>query len=315
MGARRDVTALWHRRRSERSEGRVGVARGVKPRLGRHPKLQAYVQKVRRDNLRFLVSALAWNLLVAVPEIAIGMIAVINLIFRSPSQQRVVARQISRAVQGVLKPDYLERLVHFTMQHPGITLIVGIVAVGWAADSLGCALSDCFGTMFEVRPRGSLMDLLVHLGMFVVFVILLLLIAAGTSAVYHVGFPGPIEMVARTGFTLVASFVLFAVTYIVYPNTEKRFTLANVWRGALPAAVLFQLLTFIWPLSAAYLSTYGGILVPLLVLAAWVYSFSLILLIGAEILAISAITDAEHHGREIGPRPDGRAPEHDLLRR
>jgi len=215
----------------------------------------------------------------------------------------------------VLGPKYLERLVHLTIQHSGITALIGVVAVLWAADNVGFALSQSFQAMFEVRPRKFLQERLVHIGMFLVFVVLMFVIAAGTAALYHFGFPGPLDVVLRTGFTLLASFALFAATYIVYPNTKKRFTLGKVWRGALLAAILFQLLTFIWPLYAANFSRYGGILFPLLVLTLWIYFFSFILLIGAEVVAVSAIEDAEKHHQAIGPGPDGSVPQHDALRR
>jgi YihY family inner membrane protein len=314
VATRQEVTASSSQAAARRKSSSGGWSGKASALLERHPKLKAYLEKVRKDNLRFLVSAVAWNLLVSVVPVAIGMIGIVNLLFRSPSQQHVIVRQLSRALQGVLGPSYLEQLVHLTIQHSALTATAGVLSALWAADSVGFALSQSFQAMFEVRPRGFLEEKLIHVGMFVVFVLLLLLIAAGTAALYHVWLPGPLEVVLRTAFTLLASFVLFAVTYIVYPNTEKRFTLENVWRGALLAAILFQLLTFIWPLYVAQFSHYGGILVPLMVLILWIYFFAQILLAGAEVVAIATIEDAEQRGQPPGPSPEGSVPQHDSLR-
>jgi membrane protein len=292
-----------------------GLLAAVWPLVERHAGLKRYVDKIRRDNLRFLVAAVAWNILISVAPIAIGMLAAANLIFRSASQRHVIVRQVSRALQGVMGPKYLEHLVNLTVQHAGLFAVFALAAVLWAAENIGFAVSQSFEAMFEVRPRNFWQEKLVHLAMLLVFVVLMFLIAAGTAALYHLPIPGALDPVLRTAFTLAAAFILFSVTYIVYPNTKKRFTLENVWRGGLLAAVLFQLLTFVWPLYEAHFSKYGGLLFPLLVLTLWIYFFSLILLIGAEVVAILTIKDAEQHGEGDGPSPDGNVPQHDSLRR
>jgi len=99
----------------------------------------------------------------------------------------------------------------------------------------------------------------------------------------------------------------------VYPNTHKRVQVKVVWRGALFAAVLFQILTYIWPFYEKHFQQYGGFLFPFLVLVVWIYFFSLILVIGAEVVAINVIRNAKERGAEVGPAPSGNVPEHRSL--
>jgi uncharacterized BrkB/YihY/UPF0761 family membrane protein len=101
------------------------------------------------------------------------------------------------------------------------------------------------------------------------------------------------------------------VIYAVFPNIQPRFKIGHVWRGALIAALLFQGLSSIWPLYAHFFrpSRYGAVLAPIVVLGVWIYFFSLILVLGAEVIAFSALEEARRAGSEIGPTPDGTVPQ------
>jgi membrane protein len=286
------------------------------------PGAQSFLEKVRKDNLRFLTEAVAWAMLVSVVPIAIGMLAVTGAIFHHSSQQRVIAKFISGAFKGVLKPSYLDHLVTVTLGHSLIAGIIAAISVMWAAEQIGFGISCAFEAIFEVQSRRFVAEKLIHIGMFLVFVVLLFLIVGATvmksvvarsfgssTGLWLIGFP------ITTLVSLLAAFVLFAVVYMVYPNTESRLRLRHVWKGALVAAVLFQILTFIWPLYVAQLSKYGGILVPLLILVLWIYFFATIMLLGAEVVAVAVIKDATKHGLPLGPHPDGSSPGHEVLRR
>ncbi|MBV9282746.1 MAG: YihY/virulence factor BrkB family protein [Chloroflexi bacterium] len=293
------------------------MVRLLKSLLARHETFKVYTDKVERDNIYFLVSAVAWNLLMAVVPLAIGMLALVSLVFRSPSQQRVILRELSHAFQGVLGPGYLEKLVRLTVHHGGLTAVIGVASIAWAALQVGFALSDAFEALFEVRSRPFLEEKLIHVGMFFVFVVLMLVMVAAATArsTLRPILPGWAELAVTTAVSFGAAFVLFAVIYVAYPNTNSRLKLEHVWQGALLAAILFQVLTYVWPLYVAMLSQYGGILVPILVLTLWIYFFSLILIVGAEFVAIRAIHQSMEQGEEVGPAPDGTVPQHETMRR
>ena len=109
---------------------------------------------------------------------------------------------------------------------------------------------------------------------------------------------------------MTAAFLLFAVIYLAFPNTEPRFRLGTIWPGAAIAAVLFELLTSSWPLYAhfAHFSRYVTVLFPLLVLTAWIYFFCMILLVGAEVVAIRALREARVRGSRLVRRRTERRP-------
>jgi membrane protein len=280
------------------------------------------MEKVRTDNVRFLSSAVAWNMLVSVVPIAVGMLAVTGLIFQQSSQQRTISQFISGAFRGVLKPHYLDHLVKVSLGHSAITAVIAVLGVMWAAEQLGFGISCAFEAMFEVAPRRFVHEKLLHVCMFLVFVALLLIIVGATTVrglierdIGRGAGGGIISFPITTLVSLTAAFVLFATIYLVYPNTYVRLRLRHVWKGALAAAVLFQVLTFIWPLYVEQLSRYGGILFPLLVLVLWIFFFALIMLLGGEVVAMAAIRDAERHGTRVGPQPNGAVPQHDTMHR
>jgi YihY family inner membrane protein len=278
----------------------------------RHPAWKAYVEKVRKDNLRFLVSAVAWNILVSVIPIAIVSIAITGLIFGSSQQQHLVVRDISRALQGVMSPHYLENLVTLTFRHSILSGMAAFGAAIWAATQIGFGISTAFQAMFEVGERPFWREKLIQVAMLLVFLVLMFVIVwltTSRAALEH-SLPEPVRFLLTTGTTLLAAFVLFAAIYMVYPNTHEHLKLDNVWRGALLAAVLFQGFTYLWPLYIEHFRRYGGLLFPILVLTLWIYFFSLLLVLGGEMVALSAIREAQRRGEELGPAPEGKVPQH-----
>jgi len=283
--------------------------------------VMAYLTKLRTDNIFFLTAALAWSVLMSVVPMAIGMIAVAGLVFQGASQQRAIEHQLSHALQGVLGPGYLEHLVSISVRQSHLSLLIAVLTITWSVEHLSFGLSWTFEAMFEVRPRPFLQARLIHLTMFFIFLTLMLLVVAGMAgrATLNRSLSNSLaqdilEFPVTTVISATAAFVLFAVIYSVYPHIQTHLKLRNVWPGALLAAILFQLLTYIWPIYTAYLSQYGGILFPIMVLALWIYFFALVLVLGAEVVAVGAIREANRRGEEVGPRPDAAAPVQDQLR-
>jgi uncharacterized BrkB/YihY/UPF0761 family membrane protein len=102
---------------------------------------------------------------------------------------------------------------------------------------------------------GFLQEKLLDLGMIVIFVALMLTTVVATTAGAVISrlfptapIPGERAFLIGTAVSLAAAFLLFVVLYLAFPNVQPRFKLAHVWRGSLVAAILFQILSFIWPL-------------------------------------------------------------------
>ena len=286
--------------------------------------IKTIFSKVMKDNLGTLAAIVSWSVLTSIVPITVGLIAISGFVLTSnPSAQQSVISHLSQALQGVLTPKDLTNLVHATMQHSGLLGIVGLIGVLWGGSSVGGAISTVFQPIFEVKGRSFIVEKLIDIGMIFVFTVLMVIIIAGTTAgsiikKLFTGFalPGVATFAIGVAISLVAAFLLFATIYAVFPNVENRFKLANVWKGAVVAAVLFEILSFIFPLYVkfAHFQKDGAILGTFVLLMAWVYFFSITMLLGAEVVAISSLDEANRQDDSVGPRPDGSVPQHEVLR-
>lgn len=284
-----------------------------------HPDLKAFLEKLGQDNIGFLASAVSWTLLTSVVPIVVGLTAISGLLLRNPATQAAVVSHLSSALQGVLSPAQIQALVNVSIQHTGVLGIVGLLGLVWGGSNVGGAISTIFQPIFHVRGRSLLDEKLIDIGMIFVFAVLMLIIIAVTSAsallnrlFTGLAIPGAVEWLVGTAIGVVAAFLLFSVTYIVFPNTETRFKLDNVWPGAGIAAILFQIMTYIWPIYShfSHFQKYTAVLASLLVLSAWLYFFSVILVLGAEFVSFGALRQAERLGKPVGPRPNDTVPQH-----
>jgi YihY family inner membrane protein len=286
--------------------------------------MKRIITKLSKDNIGALASIVSWSIVTSLVPILVGLIAISGLILRNnPSAQQSVISHLSQALQGVLTTKDLQNLVNTTIQHTGLLAIIGFAGVFWGGSSVGGAISTAFQAIFEVKGRSFIVEKLIDIGMIFVFTALLIIIVLGTTAGAIVdrlfsGFPlsGATTFIIGTAISVAAAFLLFASIYAVFPNVEPRFKLGNIWKGALTAAVLFTILSFIWPIYAhfAHFNSHGALLGAIALLMAWIYFFSMTMLIGAEVVAIGAIGEVKAEHEEVGPEPDGTVPQHTLLR-
>lgn len=288
-----------------------------------HPSVDLFVHKVMKDNITFLASAVAWTLLTSVVPIIVGMVAISSLFLRDPASQRAVVEHLSSALQGTLQPQDIKQLVTTSIQHSGVFALIGIVGILWAGSNVGGVFSTVFQPIFEVNGRDILKEKVLDVAMILVFVALMVVIVVATTAGAVITrlfptapIPGGTAFLFGTAISLAAAFLLFAVLYLVFPNVQPRFTMSHIWRGSLVAAILFQILSFIWPLytQLSHFSRYGAVIAPMIILAAWIYFFALILMVGAEIVAFKAIEAANRTGQSIGPPPENFVPAHTMMR-
>jgi uncharacterized BrkB/YihY/UPF0761 family membrane protein len=177
---------------------------------------------------------------------------------------------------------------------------------------VGGSISTAFQSIFEVRGRPFVKEKLIDLGMLFILTATMLLVVGGSLAsaflnnLLGASLPDVVQFLVGTGISFAAAFLLFASIYTVFPNIEVRYKRGNVWRGALLAAAMFQAVSYIWPIYVrfSHVSRYSAFLFSLLVLSTWIYFFAMILMIGAEVVAVSAIREAQRHSRSVGPLPE-----------
>jgi membrane protein len=251
-------------------------------------------QKVLDDNVGMLAAMVAWSILTSIVPLVVGLLALSGLFLHDPAVQKDVVNHLSAALQGVFSPQDLKNIAGATAKHTGLLGIIGIVGILWGAANVGGSFATAFNVIFETGGRPFLVQKLIDVVMILVFTALMLVIVAMTSAtallqrlVGDGTLPAYVQPGVNVVIALLAAFLLFATIYTVFPNVEARRKRGNIWPGAVLAAVLFEILTFIWPLyvRVAHFDRYGAVLVAILVLTAWIYFFSVILNVGAEVVA------------------------------
>jgi len=281
-------------------------------------------KKLMKDNLGTLGAIVSWSVLTSVVPITVGLIAISGMLLRNnPGAQQSVVSHLSQALQGVVTPNDIRKLVKASTQHTGVLGLVGLVGVLWGGSSVGGAISTTFQAIFEVNSRNFVIEKLIDIAMIFVFTALMLVILLGTAAGALVkqvfttlSIPDVAAFAVGTAISLFAAFLLFESIYLVFPNVKPRLKFRDAWKGALVAAVLFEILSYIWPLYAkfAHFQKDGAILGSLVLLMAWVYFFSMTMLVGAEVVAISALSGARGSNEEIGREPENSVPQHKVLR-
>lgn len=285
--------------------------------------LETFITKVGADNIGMLAGFVSWSVLTSVVPIVVGVVALSGLVLRNASLEHAVIQQLSHALQGVLSPQDIETMVHAATSNTGLLALIGFVGLFWGSSNVGGAISTAFQSIFEVRGRPLVKEKLIDLGMLFILTATMLLVVGGSLAsaflnkLLGTSLPAVVQFLVGTVISFTAAFLLFASIYTVFPNIEARYKQDNVWRGALLAAAMFQVVSYIWPIYVrfSHFSRYSAFLFSLLVLTTWIYFFAMILMIGAEVVAVSAIREAERHGGSVGPLPEGTVRRGLVLRR
>jgi membrane protein len=222
-------------------------------------------------------AGLAFNAFMSMFPLILGLLSILGLMVHDPrTQQRFQA-----SVLGFFPSDAhqaLQQTLTGVRQHAGILGIIGIVGMLWSGSSLFTSMEFVLARMFGARQRDFLRQRLMALMMTVVFVVALVLSVALTAAVALVhGLPlaGPI-----VGALVWIAFML--TIYRIVPNCT--FSLADLWRGAVLAGLLTEVLTLVWPLYTGLthgFNTYGSSFALFFLLATWLYFLSQFILVGA----------------------------------
>jgi membrane protein len=252
---------------------------------------------------------IAWNALVAVFPIALGLAAIGGALL---SGTGVGAARIYQVVLAVLPPDAssqgeVRRAIAGLSHVKGLFAVIAVVGFYWTASGLFGAMEHAFCAVFRTRARHFVHQKLMALAMMGLFTVLVL-VGVGTSslrpAVNQLAggaippVPGEVGYVVQAVIGIAAGFVLFFAIYYVVPNC--RHTAGQVWVGALFAGAAFEALTLLFPVYIHLdrgINQYGRTLALLFILLAFFYILGLITILGAE---INAVLDSEDGGTDRG---------------
>jgi membrane protein len=222
-------------------------------------------------------SALAFNAMLAMFPLILGVLAIIGLSVRDPATETRVQLLIIHSFPGSAQGDLLQAL-QGVKQSAGWFGIVSIAGLLWSASGIFGSMEFVFAEIFGIRQRDMVRQKLMG------FVMMIVLVAAvGFTVIAN-------TLAAVLPYSWLPSFVIGALVmmtllvllYRLVPN--RAFALRDVLPGAFLAGVLIEVLSLAWPLYARIsngFNTYGKGFALFFLLAAWFYLLSNLILLGA----------------------------------
>ena len=260
--------------------------------------LKTFAQKFSNDWSMNLASMLTYSLITTIFPILAAILTIAGLVLHalSPSSLTSVASALSHVLpSGIVKPT---DLLHGLVQITGPLALISIIGLLWGGSNLFTNVENTFSIIFRVRDRNFVPQRLMAIGMVIVLAILLPLAFAASSlvtagsSVFRSVLPGPLALLLTfvgPAVSIAILWLLFLLIYIVVPNIHVPFR--DAWRGALAAAILFGLVTLLFPTYIKVFlhgnAKYGATILTVLVLVTWLWFFAVILLIGAQINAVA----------------------------
>ncbi len=284
------------------SDGQEGISEVVKTVEKEISPIRAFWTKFTNDWSFNLAAMLAYNLLLAMFPIIVAIVSILGLFLGTlnPNAQTQLIQQIANVFpssissQEALKPA-LNQLAH----ESGILGFIAIISAIFGGSRLFINLEGCFGIIYHIRQRTIIKQNLMAIGMLLVFIVLvpvMTIAASGPALVLSILHNTPLAQVPGVNIlfslggiigSLIASWILFQVIYMVVPNQHISFR--NSVLGAIIAAVGLTIYLPLFPLYAAYfLKGFAGPTGLFVILLVFLYYFALIILIGAEVNAFFA---------------------------
>lgn len=256
-----------------------------------------------QDNVSSLAAALAYYATFSLVPSILVLVAIGGMLLNEADVQARVLEEVDRWL-GVVAADLArEALAGSKPASARMASIVGAVAVISGATQLFAQLQDALNRVWEVRPKGK--GILVMLkrralafGIILLFGALLLVsfMAGAVLAVVNQLFGGyGLWELVVFGSTFAIGMTTFALIFKYFPAVKLEFR--DVWLGAALTTVALmasQSLFALYLSRASIASTYGaaGTLIAFLL---WVYISAHVVLLGAEFTQVHA----RLQGREI----------------
>lgn len=222
-------------------------------------------------------AAVAFTMFMSMFPLILGLLAILGLVISDAGNRAA----LEGPILGFFPADSRGAL-HGTLdgvqQHPGIFGIVGILGLLWSGGNIFTSLEFALSEILGSRRRDFVRQRLMALGMTGIFVVAVV-VSVGVNSV--VAFASGLPLFGPLAGALV--WIGFMATiYRFVP--ARHFRLSQVWRGAVLAGVLMELLTLLWPLYTSLthgFNTYGATFALFFLLASWLYFLSQLILLGA----------------------------------
>ncbi|HEV7215753.1 MAG TPA: YihY/virulence factor BrkB family protein [Chloroflexota bacterium] len=300
--------------------------------MGMIKRAKAFWTKFGNDWCMNLAGLLAYNFLTAIFPLLLGILALAALLAPASLIQQLAGKMntvLPASLTSGANINFYTILQGFR-KASGITAVISLVGLLWTGSNLFGVMENCFSIVFRTKTRGFIQQKVMSVAMIVIFAILAPLavlassISGSVSSLTHAfgNIPGLGLVFAIGGYAVgvLLAFVLFFCIYLIVPNMAVN--PRDVWRGALFAAVLFEIVNLIFPLYVrTQHSQFGQFALLLALLTFWFWVLSLVLLLGAEMNSFAALGqraaggdlptmlhDIQVHGRAPREGEDADAP-------
>jgi len=244
------------------------------------------VMKFLEDQAPNWAALIAWNALFAFFPIALFTASLIGFALKIFGQANAqVYDLIFHAIPGdINQQNELLKAVGGVKSQSGLFFIVGLAGMLWGGSALFGAMEQAFAVIYHTKPRDFVRQKLISFGMVLLFTVLVgvaIVVSTVVAALKNLpDIPGvPRFLYSDFGTILpvivgvLAGFLLFLSFYYVIPNRKQK--LHQVLPGALVSAVLFELITLLFPLYVALnrgINQYGATFALLFLLMTFFFS-------------------------------------------
>jgi membrane protein len=277
--------------------------------------LKETIAEWNKDKVARLAAALAYYTMFSLAPLLIIVIAIAGSVFGEEAARNQIVSQIEGLV-GRDGAEFIQSAIENASQpaEGALASVISVVVLLFGATGLFAELQDALNTVWEVKPKPERGLLNVIRNRFLSFAMILgigflllvsLVLGAGLAAVVNLfGSWFPFLSSFLQLFSFIFGFIvttfLFAAIYKILPDVK--ITWSDVWIGATITSFLFSIGRFLlgqYLGNSSFGSVYGAA-GSLVVVLAWVFYASQILLLGAEFTQVyarrfgSGITPAEN---------------------
>jgi len=228
-----------------------------------------FLRKFLNDWSLNLAAMLAYNLLIALLPIAVALFGILGIVLRNDlnAQQTVKDKIIHSFPSDNTTRSGIQQVVDLAFdklsKDAGVLLAIGIILAMFGSSRLFIAIDKCITIVYRLPERTFLRENILAFGMLFVFIIIIPIMLAASSApsILLSIIPGGGgrfgTFVAGILFSLLVAFVLFLAIYWLIPN--KKMSFKTTWCGALVAACTLELFINLFPLYVRkFMGNYAG---------------------------------------------------------
>ncbi|MEI6447801.1 MAG: YihY/virulence factor BrkB family protein [Actinomycetes bacterium] len=271
--------------------------------------------RLGRDNVTGLSAMVAYNLAISLVPFSLLALWIAGQLVQSPEFESAIRRDLMAIFPGPADSTLDAFLTRVQRGAAGAGLLALLFSI-WTGMSFWGAIDTCFERIYSLPSRGWLKQkrfAFLMLWLFMLFIAATIAVPAAQSALAGVRRDLPFGLADVPGLTLATSLaigvaLLFLTLWAIYAlGPNGRLPWRAVFPGAVLATAVIALLDLVYPYyltNASSVWRFGTTFVFLVIVLAWFYAVSLVILLGAEINAALLRREPDRAGgRPAAPEP------------